>query len=73
MNKERLFELAVSLAAANISAGQFQNDRNFETIVHDFTETAYVQLETIWKSISEDETVEGGPEAAGGNGSDVTH
>ncbi|KAB2772138.1 hypothetical protein [Brucella anthropi] len=58
MTKEKLFELAVQLAAANISAGQYNNGLNFGTIVHDDTETAYYQLEALWKNFSQDSEVE---------------
>lgn len=53
MTKEKLFELAVQLAAANISAGQYNNGLNFGTIIHDDTETAYYQLEALWEKFSQ--------------------
>lgn len=59
MTKEKLFELAVQLAAANISAGQYNNALSFGTIVHDDTETAYYQLEALWDKFSQDVEVEG--------------
>ena len=54
VTKDKLFELAVSLAAANISAGQFNNGMNFGTIVYDDTQTAYECLERLWSEISEE-------------------
>ncbi|KAB2773993.1 hypothetical protein [Brucella anthropi] len=55
MTKEKLFELAVQLAAANISAGQFNDGMNFGTIVHDDTETAYYRLEALWERLSQND------------------
>lgn len=52
MKKEKLFELAVSLAAANISAGQFNNGLNFGSIVYDDTQTAFYMLEKLWNEVS---------------------
>jgi len=54
MTKEKLFELAVQIAAANISAGQYNNGLNFGTVVHDDTETAFYQLEALWEKFSQD-------------------
>lgn len=56
MDEEKLFELAVKLAAANISAGQFQNAMNFETIARDDVLIAYDVLVAAWNDIkSKDE------------------
>lgn len=52
VTNEKLFELAVSLVAANISAGQFNTDENFGAIVHDGVETAYDRLEKLWGQIN---------------------
>ncbi|MGO4558299.1 hypothetical protein [Mesorhizobium sp. 2RAF21] len=53
MTKEKLFELAVSLVAANIGSGQFQTAMNFGTIINDDVQIAYEQLEAVWQQISE--------------------
>lgn len=54
MTKEKLFELAVTLVAANISAGQFNDGMNFGTIVYDDTQTAFDRLEKLWQQVSGD-------------------
>ncbi|APY14211.1 hypothetical protein GJU93_16645 [Brucella sp. 10RB9212] len=58
MTKEKLFELAAQMVAANISAGQFNDGMNFGTIIHDQMQTAYDRLETVWKEVSQDVEVE---------------
>lgn len=52
MTKERLFELAVSLVAANITAGQHFSGMNFGAEIHDNVETAYFKLEELWEEVS---------------------
>ncbi len=51
MTKEKLFELAVSLTAANIQAGQANNAMNFATIVRDDTQAAFDILQELWSEV----------------------
>ena len=60
MTKEKLFELAVQLASANISAGQFVEPRNFCPMAIELVDAIYDQLEDLWERVSIDVEEEGG-------------
>ena len=55
MNAEKLFEMAVRLVEANISAGQMQNPMNLDTIIRDQVLIAFDALAETWGDIAKKE------------------